>query len=442
MNQYFLESLDIREHPIKKAKKKTKTKYFTALSYIANKAVSKAECNQDEIKKYISERLDLYRAQLFADIDIPDVCDAVNETACLDDLSYCTTKPWRKKYRFMLVCDAALILLEKTLIFNATTIIKERLSNRLQLEIDRIVSLLYNSGDIDKKYICVSPLIMQYRLNNQFFSQDERRIIVTANISAGKSTLINALVGKPIARTSQEICTGNICYLFNKAFEDGNTCLAAQELKINATNEELRSYDWEGHISIASYFAAIESHTPRMCIIDTPGVDSALYKEHGKRARNALLSDNYDIIIYVVCPTRLGTDAEKKNIQWVAKNLKKEKAIFVLNKLDDYQDYADSIDESIRGLKNDLLEAGFEDPVVCPISAYFAYLLKLRITGQPLSEDEKDEYALYSKKFKRSSYDLSRYYKDAQCLSDDPEEIALSKRVGLYGLEKIIYGEK
>ena len=440
MNLYFLEALDIREHPIKKTKKKIKPKYFTALSYIINKVVSKTNCHQEETKKYISERLNLYRTELFADIEIPNVSDAINEKACINCLSSLVTKPWRKNYRFMLVCDAALVLLEKNLIVYAAEIIKEFLSNKRQLEIEQIISLLYSSGDIGKKYICVSPLIKQYRLNNEFFSQDERSIIVTANISAGKSTLINALVGKPIARTSQEICTGNVCYLFNKAFEDGKIYLATEELKINATNEELHSYDWGGHISIASYFVAITSHTPRMCIIDTPGVDAALYKEHGRRTRNALLNDNYDIIIYVICPTRLGTDAEKKHMQWVAQNLQKDKVIFVLNKLDDYRDYADSIDESINGLKKDLLEIGFENPVICPISAYFAYLLKLRMTGQHLSEDEKDEYDFYSKKFKRSSYDLSRYYKDVKCLPDDSEEIVLSKRVGLYGLEKIIYG--
>ena len=202
----------------------------------------------------------------------------------------------------------------------------------------------------------------------------------------------------------------------------------------------MQGYDWNGHISIASYFAGIVSDLPRLCIIDTPGVDAALYKEHSKRAHNALLNDDYDTIIYVVSPTRLGTDAEKKHLQWVAKNLQKDKVIFVLNKLDDYHDFSDSIEESVHEFKEDLLKIGFENPVICPISAYFSYLLKMSITGQALSEDEKDEYDLYAKKFKRSTYDLSHYYQGVKCLSTDSEEIALSKRVGLYGLEKIIYG--
>ena len=45
-------------------------------------------------------------------------------------------------------------------------------------------------------------------------------INVIATMSSGKSTLINALIGKPLARTSQEVCTGNLNYLYNKPFED------------------------------------------------------------------------------------------------------------------------------------------------------------------------------------------------------------------------------
>lgn len=435
MNQFFVEALDTREHPIKKAKMEIKAEYITALTYIVEKTINEANCYQAEIKKYVAERLRLYRNQLFADIPITNVNEET-ETSCLSAFA----KPWRTKYRFMLVCDVALILLDESLVLHATEIIKERLSAKRQVEVEQVASLLQNKQEVEKKYLPTLPLLNQYRANKDFFSKDEKRIIVTANMSAGKSTLINALVGKPIARTSQEVCTGNVCYLFNKAYEDNNIHLSTQGLNLSATADDLHDYDWNGQISIASYFTGIMSDIPRLCIIDTPGVDAALYKEHSRRAHDALLHDNYDAILYVVSPTHLGTDAEKKHLQWAAQNLKKEKIIFVLNKLDDYHDFSDSVEKSVYDFKDDLLKIGFENPIICPISAYFSYLLKLRMTGQALSEDEADEYALYSKKFKRSSYDLSRYYEDVQCLPTDSEEVALSKRVGLYGLEKIIYG--
>lgn len=435
MNQFFVESLDIRDHPIKTAKKKIQTQYITALTYIVEKAIDRANYNQDEVKNYIAKRLHLYQNQLVADISAVFQNDK-SRLRCLRAFS----KPWRSKYRFMLMCDAALILLDEMLISEAMKMIKEGLSGRSQDDIEQLVALLQDDIDIEKKYLPTAFLVKQFRINKDFISKPEHKIIVTANMSAGKSTLINALIGKPIARTSQEVCTGNVCYLFNKPYEDNNIYLSAQDINFCATKEDLHSYDWNGRISIASYFAGVFRDVPRLCIIDTPGVDAALYKEHSKRAQNALLNKDYDMIIYVVSPTRLGTDAEKKHLQWVAKNLQKNKIVFVLNKLDDYNDFSDSIEESIYNFKEDLLKIGFDDPVICPISAYFSYLIKMKMTGQNLSEDEQDEYALYAKKFKRSAYDLSHYYKEVQCLPTDSEEIVLSKRVGLYGLEKIIYG--
>lgn len=170
----------------------------------------------------------------------------------------------------MLVCDAALILLDEALIPKAVKIIKEILPVNRQADIEQIVALLQNERDIGEKYLPASTLINQFRANKDFVSKSERRIIVTANMSAGKSTLINALIGKPIARTSQEVCTGNVCYLFNKAYDDERVHLLTQSLNWCATEEDLRSYDWDGHIFIASYFAGIVPDVPRMCIIDTP----------------------------------------------------------------------------------------------------------------------------------------------------------------------------
>lgn len=255
------------------------------------------------MEKYVVERLRLYQDQLF----LKGVITKKRGSDCLKKFR----KPWWRKYRFMLVCDVALILIEEPLVIRATEIIKECLFTKQQADIGQLFLLLRNKQDIEKKYLQSASLVKQYRDNNSFFLKEEKRIVVTANMSAGKSTLINALIGKPIARTSQGVCTENVCYLFNKAYEDGNVHLLTQDLNLSATADDLHSYEWNGCISIASYFEGIMPDIPRLCIIDTPGVDAALYKEHRKCTYDVLRSEIYDTIIYVVSPTRLGTDAEK-----------------------------------------------------------------------------------------------------------------------------------
>ncbi len=433
VNSFFLESLDLREHPLKKEKKKIRAIYFSALSYIVNEVAI-----QPEEKLYTSKRLQMYQDMFLSDIDSNILLTKVG----LQVVKSCIGRPWRKRFRSLLICDVSLILLDENLIRKAINIISNCLSSWGKAEIGRVIAILLDKNSIEKKYLAIESLIIQYHNNKTFFSQVERRIIVTANMSAGKSTLINALIGKPLARTSQEVCTGNICYLFNKPFEDNNVHLLTQMqmLTLNATTEDLCNYEWSGPVSIASYFTQSTPQIQRLCVIDTPGVDAALYRKHTDITHAALLKEEYDLVLYVICPTNLGTDAEIRHLKWVANNLPKEKVVFVLNKLDNYKDCSDSIEESVQGLKDDLIKLGFENPVICPISAYFSYLLKLKITGQQMSDDEADEYDYLSKKFMRSSYDLSCYYNDVQISENESKEIALTKHAGIYGLEQIIYG--
>lgn len=432
----FLESLDLSKHPLAKARSKLVKEYYSALAHIVYSTINQTRIPNDKTYRYISGLLQIYSDTFNLSPSDLKTVDDIGLEYHIDFFA----KPWRKKYFNILLCDIALVLLNRNLYLQAMDIISQKAPKRIHNSIVQMGTFIIDEQAIDSKHLYLLPLFQQYHMNSRFLLQKERRIIITANMSAGKSTLINALVGKSVARTSQEVCTGNICYIYNKAFEDGKVNLETRNLCLGASSEDLINYDWDGQISISSYFSPVTATIPRLCLIDTPGVDAALHKEHCKRTRESLLHDIYDIILYVVSPTRLGTDAEKKHLKWVAENISKEKIIFILNKLDDFHDFSDSVEESVQGFRNDLINLGFENPVICPTSAYFAFLLKKKMSGQAFTDDEADEYEFLSKKFMRNSYDLSSYYNNSQCLPNDTEELVLSKRSGLYGIEQLIYG--
>ena len=83
---------------------------------------------------------------------------------------------------------------------------------------------------------------------------------------------------------------------------------------------------------------------------------------------------------------------------------------------------------------------GFDNPIICPISAYFAMLIKMKVNGYEMTEDEEDEYLYYLKKFNKSVYDFSKYYNNVNEDANDSEIVAMSKKCGLFGLEKILFG--
>ncbi|NBH13135.1 hypothetical protein D3Z36_02760 [Lachnospiraceae bacterium] len=425
----FASAVDLSRHPMKYEKSKRREQYYLILEYFVKKQLD---------NKFTAARLQQYRAKLQIK-DQPAKADT-KITANIQSMINSRVQPWRKKYRYWLMCDIALIVMDGQLIDRAAEELTSYMTKRQQQKFAVLLRALKDDSADVSALAFAEKMVEQYRKNRRFGEQILHRYIVTANMSAGKSTLINALIGKPLARTSQEVCTGNACYLYNKVFEDGRIHLENDTFTINAAHKELSNFSWDRKTSIAAYFHTLEHTEKRLCIIDTPGVNSAVNRNHGKISREALSTEAYEKAIYVLNANKLGTEEEIAHLRWVSENVPKEKMIFVLNKLDDFKAADDNIQDSIEGVKNDLAELGFERPLICPISAYFALLIKMKAGGAQMTEDEQDEYALYLKKFMKPAYDLSKYYENIQTEAGDSEILSMSKKCGLYGLEKILYG--
>ena len=429
-NLQFTSSLILDNHPIKCVNPKLKVQYYMVLEYFIK---------QFEDNEYTNFRLNQYRDILLEDNQKSDLTN-ISMDNLIRSMLNCTLKPWKKKYRYLIMCDIALILLDEINIQKAADSMKLFLSKGKQKQIDVLLSVLKNDK-FDKNSInFAADLIEQYRNNYHFLKRPELRFIVTANMSAGKSTLVNALIGKSLARTSQEACTGNICYIYNKPFEDNHIHFETSQLNLDATVSEIKNFDMRTSTSTASYFRNLIEQKLRICVIDTPGVNSTLDTKHGEITREAIKSESYHKLIYVLNANKLGTDEEIKYLKWIFENVPMNKIIFVLNKLDDFKCTDDDIEASIEGVRNDLFNLGYKNPTICPISAYFALLIKLKHKGETLTDDEEDEYVLYTKKFSRPFYNLLTYYEGIEKDINDDEMISMSKKCGIYGFEKVLFG--
>lgn len=426
LNEYFISSLDLSNHPIKDSKAKIKRKYYYTLKLLLE------QINSDE---YILQRVKQYEKFLIKE----EEDNTLNFDSLMNSMIKCRLRPWNKKYKYYIFCDLALILLNKNYIENALQIICKYTNSYHKNQLEKLYEILTKPGSDITEFSSMKNLIQQYWENEEFFKKKELRIIVTANMSAGKSTLINALVGKHIVKSAQEACTRNTCYIFNKAFEDNNIHLDTPKLIMDVERKDLKNYEWNKSVSVASYFRNFDENKRRICIIDTPGVNSSMNRSHGKITRKTIKEENYDILLYVLNANKLGTDEEIYYLKWIFENVKNKKILFILNKLDEFHNSEDNIQDSINGVKNDLINLGYENPIICPLSAYYALLLKKKYYDNSLTEDEEDEYKFYLKKFKNGEYDLSKYYKDKY---EAKNEFDLNSiKCGIYNLEKIILEE-
>lgn len=422
----FTSSLNLSQHLMKNVKPEVRAQYYYVLEYLINKF------DQSEPARL---RLEQYKNVL---VKKNGRCKH-SKTAAMtkSDISR-YFKAWEEKYRYFIFCDFALITMDKEKTRQAAEFIKNCISLP-QYEALIWLGEVLQTGEADPEWVSSTKgLLRQYFQNVEFQKTKEIRIIVTANMSAGKSTLINALVGKAVSRTSQGACTGNACLIYSKPFEDGRIHLKTSEFWLDAGEEELKSYEWGEKVSSASYFRTLDENVRKICLIDTPGVNSAINKSHGNITRKVLLEEQYDTLLYILNATKLGTDEEISHLRWVSDHIPHEKTVFVLNKLDVFRSGEDDIGESIDGVKKDLDMLGYAHPIICPLSAYYAYLLKKMRYEEVLTREEMFEYNQYMRKFMMPEYDLSEYNEFA--LKDRDQFKLMSKKCGMYNLEKIIYG--
>lgn len=413
MNKYFTSSLILDNHPLLIQEKNIRRLYYSVLEKFVT------EQNDSD---YIKIRLEQLKSKLSDDSE----CSKDNVLFV----------PSKKNLILCLICDTALILLDDKILKKAVGAIKNYAGSNKYPEISLLFSVLMSDKVIPSAFSFLESLINQYRINRKFSVQKTEKYIFTANISSGKSTLINAVAGRKITATAQETCTGNLSYLYNKPYDDGKIHIYKDSLNFNASPETLKNTDRNKVSHTAAYFNIPDVLCRKICLTDTPGVNSVVSEQHGKITKNILKSDDYSKIIYVMNAEKLCTEDEYRYLKWIAKNIPVSKIIFVINKLDNFND-EDNIDKSVADVKKWLSELGFKKPVVCPVSARFALLTKLKIyNNAEMTAFEKRLLGNYIDKFRFPMYDLSRFYNMNQNAYDNSDLM----KSGICGLENILFG--
>lgn len=275
-----------------------------------------------------------------------------------------------------------------------------------------------------------------------FLNRVNKRILVTATMSAGKSTLVNALIGNKIMATSNESCTA-------KRFTITENPTVGNQVICHYENARVRVKNDVAHILHTFKGNEINMHTKMLHmddkylweIVDTPGVNSSADPDHKKLTESLIKTNDFDVLLYVMNGNHLGTHDDLQHLKFIKEHVDSEKIIFVINKVDQYRKSQDSIEESYSKCKVYLNELGFTTPIIQPISAYAAFLLKKELLNKELNEDEEEEILHFKRKFNREQYDLSGYQGLSVEKSNDTKKRLLAK-CGMLAVEKLIVGKE
>ena len=257
-----------------------------------------------------------------------------------------------------------------------------------------------NSSSIDG---VSSAQISHRNTNNEILSVAEKRILVVANVSAGKSTLINALVGYRLNRVKATACTDKLVFIHNKCSNDGITSKRSNGLYTYSSNINEENSDFFVEAAFPFKSTLGKEH---ICFIDTPGINNADNCNHKQITEGIIKKGDYDAVLYVSNSQYFGTNDEHYLLKFLKANVKKP-ILFVLNQLDVFNPEEDSINKMINDYKYDLVKFGFRSPIVIPVSAYASFLIRLESSCLTKTEVKKKSNMI--ELFKDEYYNLPQY---------------------------------
>lgn len=227
-------------------------------------------------------------------------------------------------------------------------------------------------------------------INNSVFP-----INVIATMSSGKSTLINALLGKKLMPSKNEACTATITEILDN---DNETFAAVVHDEEDVVLQEISELNYEimsdlnedesvYRIAAKGNIPFLDAKSTALMLVDTPGPNNSQNQAHKNTTYRAINNDANNLILYVLNGTQLSTNDDAALLSYVADQIKKggkqvrDRFLFVVNKMDGFNPEEEDIGKAITAAKRYLASYGIEDPQIFPCSAYTALNIRTYLDG-------------------------------------------------------------
>lgn len=287
--------------------------------------------------------------------------------------------------------------------------------SEVEKDVDKIFAEIRN-GEVEELR---TPAIIDAfeKAKNQEFE-----INVIATMSSGKSTLINALLGKQLMPARVEATTATVVRITNadqdhysvNAFDSEGKELKEYHIKdaipeqIDKLNdiEEISTLEIRGRIPFVSTVGM------QLVLVDTPGPNNARNKNHEKLTYEMLEDSDKSLVLYILNGEQLGINDNEKLLDYVCKCMKdggkqsRDRYLFVVNKLDVWKlKEAHRIEGKLAEEQKNLEDRGIFSPCLFPTSAQAAVELRT-------NEDDIEALTYFKARAQQSKcYHFEDYYR-------------------------------
>ncbi len=209
---------------------------------------------------------------------------------------------------------------------------------------------------------------------------------VLATMSSGKSTLINALLGRKLMPSKNEACTATITEILDNdkdhfsahAYDqDGNEIREIDKLTYDSMSK-LNEDQQVSRIAVEGDIPFLDARDIALMLVDTPGPNNSQNGEHDRITYESIQKSSNNLILYVMNGTQLRTCDDDKMLNEIAKKINnggklvRDRFLFVINKMDSFNPEEESIEKTIESAKEYLNQHGIMEPQIFPCSAFTA----------------------------------------------------------------------
>ncbi len=282
-------------------------------------------------------------------------------------------------------------------------LITPRFSRSADARLDELIDLF---DDMQKN--CPFPDLQSEELRRQFYNaiKSEFEVSVIATMSSGKSTLINALLGRELMPSKNAACTATISHIKDVDDRDGFSAICKDECgdiiekNDNLTAESMMRYNDDEKVAdiyIEGDIPFVSSQNMQLVLLDTPGPNNSRTDEHKRKTLRVIKSDAMPMVLYVMNATQLFTEDDETLFSCVAEAMNshhgkqsRDRFLFVINKTDMLDpEKGESVEGIIQDAREYLRNIGIEDANIYPISAEIAKLIRMNKNGEELTRKQR-----------------------------------------------------
>ena len=269
---------------------------------------------------------------------------------------------------------------------------------------------------------------------------------VCATMSAGKSTLLNALFGFHYIPSSNLACTAKITSILNCDIGK-NSLFGAKRISNEQLVEEVVTHEtislWNSDDNVKQIYlvGAFQNIPTPFVVHDTPGINSSINLNHKNISQKFLSENPPHLLAFVINAENNGSNDETEFLCWLKRNLidkHNTEIIFILNKMDSPDFERENLQAFLEDTYNGLINLSFESPRIFPVSAHAALLFRMLLNKQKLTWNESISLISYYNYFCDDGLNLSE--KNSNAIESVSDEVVnfLGKNYSVASLHEAI----